>query len=233
MPDLPRQRDRARTTATCRSTRLRLADGPELALRAHPGPAHERRAGRDPVPAGEAVVGHPAAVRVAAGHEPGAGDRAALDRAARLERGLRARHGRDERAVLVPVQVQLRGRALLRRDRLRRLAGAARDRQAAGDRARLPRARRAQAAARRPREHEARAATGELVDAEPGRADDLPPRPVRLRRRGRGRAAGRPTPGSRSAARCASSRSSRRAGSGRGDFPVNKTARRGAGSSPR
>ena len=89
--------------------------------------------------------------------QPGAGDRAALDRAARLERGVRARHGRDERAVLVPVQVQLRGRALLRRDRLRRLAGAARDRQDAGDRARLPRARRAQAAARRPREHAARA----------------------------------------------------------------------------
>ena len=66
MPDLRPQRDRARRTATCRCT-LRLADAPELALRAHPGPAHQRRAGRDPVPAGEAVVGHPAAVRVAAG----------------------------------------------------------------------------------------------------------------------------------------------------------------------
>ena len=95
---------------------------------------HMTSAYRDPLPAGEAVVGHPAAVRLPAGGQSRAGARAALDRPARLQRRLPARDGRHERAVLVPVQLQLRGRPLLRRDRVRRRAGAARDRQAAGDR---------------------------------------------------------------------------------------------------
>ena len=43
---------------------------PSWLYAAQPGPAHERRADRDPVPAGEAVVGDPAAVRVAAGRAP-------------------------------------------------------------------------------------------------------------------------------------------------------------------
>ena len=186
-PEPARQRDRARRP---RPAVPRLAGRPVVAVRAHAGAAHERRAGRDPVPAGEAVVGDPAAVRVAAGQKPGAGDRAALDRAAGRERGVRARDRRDQRAVLVPVQVQLRGRALLRRDRVRRVAGAARDRQDAGGDPRLSRARRAQAAARQPREHEARA-RGRAGLARPGGADDLAPRPARLRRCGRGDAAGR------------------------------------------
>ena len=67
---------------------------------------------------------------------------------------------------------------------------AARDRQAAGDRARLPPARGAQAAARQPREHHARAGRRARLD-EPGGADALAPRAVRLRRCGRGRAAAR------------------------------------------
>ena len=205
---------------------LRLADEPELAVRAHAGPAHQRRPDRDPVPAGEAVVGHPAAVRVPAGQEPGAGDRAALDRAAGLERGVRAGHGRDERAVLVPVQVQLRRRALLRRDRLRRLAGAARDRQAAGDREGLPRARGAQAAARRPRPHQAGAARrgrprhARIPPSRRSRAAGCSPSPARVRA-----CCWSPTSASRSADRCASSRSWRRGGrSSPGDFPINKRA---------
>ena len=142
-----------RTCRTCPATRsspsdrdlpltVRLADRPELAVRAHAGPAHERRPDRDPVPAGQAVVGHPAAVRVAAGR------RARREALERLSIALlvssavfQLATGVDQRAVLVPVQVQLRGRALLRRDRLRGVARAARDRQAAGDPARLPRAR--------------------------------------------------------------------------------------------
>ena len=71
---------------------------------------------------------------------------------------------------------------------------------------------------------------GGLVATEPGGADDLAPRPVRLRRRGRAHAAARPTSASRSAARCASWRSSRRAATS--DFPVNKTRRAPPGSRP-
>ena len=75
----------------------------------------------------------------------------------------------------------------------------------------LPRARRAQAAARRPRPHEARARRARQPrHAQPGSADDQPPRPVRLRRRRRGRRCWSRTSASPSAARCASSRSSRR-----------------------
>ena len=86
---------------------------------------------------------------------------------------------------------------------------AARDRQDAGGPARLPRARRAQAAARQPREHAARA-RGRAGRDRPGGADDLAPRPVRLRRRGRAARCWSATSASRSAGRCASWRSSRR-----------------------
>ena len=72
---------------------LRLAGVAVLALRAHPGPARERRARGGPVPAGQAVVGDPAAVRVAAGARPRARDRAAVARAAGRRRDLRVRHG--------------------------------------------------------------------------------------------------------------------------------------------
>ena len=43
----------------------------------HPGPAHHHRPGGDPGAAGQAVVGDPAPVRLAARGEPGAGARAA------------------------------------------------------------------------------------------------------------------------------------------------------------
>ena len=63
------------------------------------------------------------------------------------------------------------------------------DREDAGDPARLPRARRAQAAAGQPGEHAARAVRGTRLH-ESGGADAFAPRPVRLRRRGRADAAG-------------------------------------------
>ena len=72
---------------------------------------------------------------------------------------------------------------------------------------RLPRARRAEAAARQPREHASPSRpTGELVSTEPGGADALAPRAVRLRRARARACCCSATSGSRSAARCASSR---------------------------
>ncbi len=130
-----RQRDRgphARPAAE-----LLLAVRPGVPVRDQPGAARQRRPDHDPVPAREAVVGDPAAVRVAARHLGRARDRAALDRPARLQRDLPARHGRAQHPVLVRVQVQLRGRALLRRDRVRGLAGAARGGQGPADPARV------------------------------------------------------------------------------------------------
>ena len=229
MPDLRRQRDRRRTTATCRS-RSTGRPAPSWLYALTQG--LHTNVGLVAIPFLLAKLWSviPRLFAWPPVDEPGAGDRAALDRAAGLERGVRARHGRDERAVLVPVQVQLRGRALLRRDRLRGLAGAARDREDAGDPARLPRARRAQAAARRPRPHEAGAVDARRARRRrPGRADDLPPRAVRLRRRAAsaallvanvGQSIGGPL---RRLAFLAPRRVD-------GDFPVNKTAARGAAS---
>ena len=75
-----------------------------VAVRAHPGAAHDRRAGRRARPAGQAVVGHPAPVRLAAARHARPGARAGGARAARGERRVRARHRRGEHAVLVPVR---------------------------------------------------------------------------------------------------------------------------------
>ena len=76
----PRAQRRAPTGRDLQPFVFGWPDRPALALRAHPGPARERRARRRPAAAGQAVVGHPAAVRVAAGAQPGAGDRAPLAR---------------------------------------------------------------------------------------------------------------------------------------------------------
>ena len=66
LPARPRAQ-RARRPRPAVHDVLRLADRAVVALRAHAGPARQRRAGRGPGAAREAVVGDPAAVRVAAG----------------------------------------------------------------------------------------------------------------------------------------------------------------------
>ena len=76
-----RQRDRRSRARP--AAELHVARRLELPVRGHAGAARQRRPRRDPVPAGEAVVGDPAAVRVAARRVARAGARAALDRAAR------------------------------------------------------------------------------------------------------------------------------------------------------
>ncbi|CAA9498826.1 MAG: PROBABLE CONSERVED TRANSMEMBRANE PROTEIN, partial [uncultured Solirubrobacteraceae bacterium] len=169
---------------------VRLADVAVVALRAQPGPPRHGRVRRGAAAAGQAVERHPAAVQVAAGRLPGGGHRARGDRAARRLGALPVRHRRRERPDLLPVQVQLRAGALLRGDRVRGGAGAPRRGEDAGDPAGVPGARRAQAAARRPRAHRVRAARPARRPGAggPGRADDLAPRPRRGGRRG-GRAA--------------------------------------------
>ena len=141
---------------------------------------------------------------------------------------LRARHGRGEHAVLVPLRLQLRGRALLRRGRLRRVARRARGRQGAGGGARLPRARRAAAPARRPRPHRLRAGGGLVAPTLPA-APTVSRRGLLGRRWGSARSSSRsPTPVSRSAGRCGAlallAPRGRRDGPGPNDFQVNKTA---------
>ena len=98
---------------------LRLADGPVMVLRLHPGAARERRPGRHPGRAGEALVGDPAPVPVAARAHAGGGDRARLGRAAGRQHRLPARHRRREHPVLVRLRLRLRQGALLRRGRVR------------------------------------------------------------------------------------------------------------------
>ena len=94
-------------------------------------------------------------------------------------------------AVLVRVPLQLRRRALLRRDRLRRLARAARGVKSPV----IVRAYRERGWLRPLRDDLAAHAPGagrrrRLVAADPDAADDQPPRPVRVRRRGSLSAAG-------------------------------------------
>ena len=199
----------------------------ELAVRAQPGPAHERRPGRDPVPAGEAVVGDPAAVRVAAGRRArrrrSSGCRSRCWSPARCSSSPRASmnaqywypfkfnfvvahyYGAIVFVASLVLHVIVKMPVILRAYRERGVLKPLRD-----DLAHT----RPEPATRRPRH------------AEPGRADDLAPRPVRLRRRGRAAAAGRERrPVDRRAA--AQARVPRAAPRDvAGDFPVNKTAPR-------
>ncbi len=94
---------------------VRVADPPVLAVCGHPGPARHDRAGAVPGPAGEAVVGDPPALRVAAGPKPGTRAGTAFARAAGRRGAVRVRHRHHQHPVLVRVQVLLRPGPLLRR----------------------------------------------------------------------------------------------------------------------
>ena len=140
---------------------------------------------------------------------PADGDRAGLDRAARVEHDLPVRHRDREHPVLVRLPLRLRQGALLRGGRVRRRARRPPRGQGAGRAARVPLARRARAAARRPRRDAARARRRpRRRGARP--ADDQPARAAGARSAAARRRCSSRTPGSRSAARCAASRSSRR-----------------------
>ena len=92
-----------------------LAGASVVAVRGHPGIARDARAGGDPDPAGQAVVGHPAAVRVAGRAQIPRTRRAAVARPARRRSAVRVRHGHPQHPVRLPVQVLLHRRPLLRR----------------------------------------------------------------------------------------------------------------------
>src|SRR6185437_15616348 len=125
---------------------LQLAHQPELAVRAQPGSARERGHRGGAAALGEAVVGDPAAVRLAAREEPGDGGRARVAVAARGRRAVRVRHRDLEHPGLLPLALQLPPGALLRRLGVPGRSLRPRNREDAGDRARVPRARRHAAA---------------------------------------------------------------------------------------
>src|SRR5439155_2608347 len=137
---------------------LPLAYAPSVALRRDAGAARDLRARRDPAAAGEALVGDPEALRVAAAALDGARARAPQPRAAGWRKPVRLRDRRAQHPALLPVQVHVRTGALLRRRDLPRRPRAAHWPEAAHSRARVPPARRAAAAPRPARGHGARAA---------------------------------------------------------------------------
>ena len=94
---------------------LRLAHRPVVAVPAQPGPARRARPDPDPRRAGQTVVGHPAAVRLAAGtvDRPTAGTHFTADAGRRDP--VRDRHRRAEHPVRLHLRVQLLHRPLLRR----------------------------------------------------------------------------------------------------------------------
>ena len=137
------------------------------------GPARDGRHHHRPAAAGEAVVGHPAPVRVAAGDR--AGERAGAHRhpAARRLGDLPVRHRDRQRAALLPVALRLPRGALLRRADLHRVARAARRGQVPGDAPGLRDAARGLAP------------DDDLRAPDPDARDAQPPWAVRARRGGR------------------------------------------------
>ena len=155
-----------------------------MGVRAQPGSAYHGRTDRDPGAAGKALVGDPAAVRLAPGRQACAVDRAARGPAAGRLRAVRVRHRRAQHPGVLPVALRVRPRSLLRRLDLHLGAGAALLHEAADGQARLPRPRGAAAAEGRPRAHPARALrAGRAGRVVAGVADDQPPWPAGLGRR--------------------------------------------------
>ena len=223
-----RKRARPRHRRPARLLPVRWPTQPVVALRADPGAARLGRTRAVPRAAGEAVVGDPAAVRVAAGPQPGARAGTALAGAAGRQRAVRVRHRHSQHPVLVRVPLLLHPCALLRRVGVHRGVSGPRDAQVRND---APVAEDARGSARGgPR-------TGTWVRSPvsaPPRSRRRPPRPRRCRaarcweRLGRGRpCCCCKAPASPSADRSARSRSCCPAGAfapGPLGFPVNKTA---------
>ena len=179
-PDLGMNADRPARPGP-RLPAVRLADVAVVALRAQPGAARDGRLRRGPAPAGEAVVGHPAAVRVAAGRRRRRRRSSALSIALLVGSALFLfATGVVNAQIYYPFKFNFVQAHYLAAIVFVASLVAARRGQAADDPARLPRARRAAAAARRPR------ATGPSRTTptagsprSPRPADALAPRPAR------------------------------------------------------
>ena len=112
---------------------LRLADPAVLVVPAHAGGARRPGPGPDPGRPGQAVVGRPAAVRLAAGPVDRPGARAGLAADAGGRDPVRAGHRRPQHPVRLRLRVQLLHRALLRSMGVHRRVRRARGHQAAAD----------------------------------------------------------------------------------------------------